>query len=111
MQSSFNYVAPHFASIMIFHMLVILAIRADQINPSFGQTFSERITVIALVRDNPSGIFPGTTAPRSWDRDLINRRLQQLYLTRRGRIEMSTDTPVTSLAQLEQIYAADEASP
>jgi len=84
-------VTPQFTAILIFLFLVIFPIRADQINPSLGQSFTQRIAVVSFVGDNPNRFFPGTTASFSRHRNLLNGRLQQFHLTRRGRIEMSTE--------------------
>ena len=92
---SFNLVTtlimPHFAAIMVLLLFIILPIGTDQINASFGQSLPKRITVIALVSDNPLRIFSRTPASRTWYSNRVDSCLQQGYLTRRGRIEMSTD--------------------
>ncbi len=84
-------ITPHFATIMVFHMLVVFSIRANQFNTTFNQASAKQITVVAFVSNDASRIFPGSSSTRTWHRNFINRRLQQLHLTRRGRIEMSTD--------------------
>ena len=86
-----SLITPQFAAILIFHFLVILTVRADQINPSLGQSFTKRIAIVSLVGYNPNRIFSGTPASISGHRNLFNRRFQQFHLTRRGRIEMSTE--------------------
>jgi hypothetical protein len=86
-----SLVSPQFASILIFLFLIIFSIRADQFNASFSQSFTKRIAVVSFVSDNPNWIFSGTTSPLSRNCNLLNRRFQQFHLTRRGRIEMSTE--------------------
>lgn len=84
-------VTPQFASILIFLFLVVASVRANQIDTPFSQSFTKRITVITLVGDNPDRIFSGTAASVSRHSNLLNGRLQKFHLTRRGRIEMSTE--------------------
>ena len=84
-------VSPHFASILIFLFLIITPVRAYQFNATFGQSFPKRIAVIASISNNSFRIFSGTTASLSRYCNLLNSRFQQFHLTRRGRIEMSTE--------------------
>lgn len=86
-----TFVPPQFASILIFLFLIITPIRAYQFNTTLSQSFTERITVVSLICNNPFRIFSGTTTSLSGNRNLFNSRFQQLHLTRRGRIEMSTE--------------------
>jgi len=84
-------VSPQFASILIFLFLVIASIRAYQFDVTGSQSFTKRVAVIAFISNDPFRIFPGTTTSTSRHRDFFNGRFEQLHLTRRGRIEMSTD--------------------
>lgn len=77
-------VSPQFAAILIFLFLIITPIRAYQFDATLGQSFTKRVAVIALISNNPFRVFSGTTTSSSWHCDLLNSRLQQLYLTRRG---------------------------
>lgn len=86
-----SLITPQFAAILIFLFFVIFPIRANQIDASFGQSFTKRIAVISPIRHNAVGIFSRATSSFSRYRDFVNRRFQQLHLTRRGRIEMSTE--------------------
>lgn len=86
-----SLITPQFSAILIFLCLVIFSIRANQFNAPFGQSLTKRVTVISPVCHNTNRIFSGTTTPVSWHSDLLYRRFQQLHLTRRGRIEMSTE--------------------
>ena len=86
-----SLITPQFAAILIFHLLLIFTVRADQVNASFSQSFTKRIAVVSFVGNNPNWIFPRATSPISGNSNLFNRRFQQFYLTRRGRIEMSTE--------------------
>lgn len=84
-------VSPHFTSILILHFLVIAPVWAYQFDTTSGQSFSKRVTVITSVSNNSFRIFSGTAASLFWYCDILNSRFQQLHLTRRGRIEMSTE--------------------
>ena len=84
-------VTPQFAAVVIFSILVVLAVRADQFDASAGQSFSKRIAIVALVGNNPIRIFSRTTPSGTGHGDLLDRRFEQGHLTRRGRIEMSTE--------------------
>ena len=86
-----TFVTTQFAAIVVFPLLVVPAVRADQVNPSPGQSRAKRITVIPLVRDDSRRIFSGTPATCSGYGNLVNRGLEQGHLTRRGRIEMSAE--------------------
>lgn len=85
------FITPQFAAILIFLFLVILSVRTNQIDAAFGQSFTKRIAVVTLIRHNSLRIFPWTATPISRDSYLFYSRFQKLYLTRRGRIEMSTE--------------------
>jgi hypothetical protein len=84
-------ITPYFVTIMVLHLLVVLAIWTDQINAAFSQPIPKRITVIRLVCDNAIRIFPRTSSAQTRDSNVFDSPFQQLYLTRRGRIEMSTE--------------------
>lgn len=84
-------ITPQFAAILIFLFLVITPVRAYQIDATHGQSFTKWITVITSISNDPFRIFSGTATPISRHSNLLNRRFQQLHLTRRGRIEMSTE--------------------
>jgi hypothetical protein len=84
-------VTPQFAAILVFLFLVIFAVRTNQIDTSLGQSFTKRIAVVTSVSHNSLGIFPRPTTTTSRHGYLFNSRLQKLHLTRRGRIEMSTE--------------------
>mgnify|MGYP001825942129 CR=1 FL=1 len=84
-------ITTQFAAILIFLFLVITPVRAYQIDATHGQSFTKWITVITSVSNDPFRIFSGTATPISRHSNLFNRRFQQLHLTRRGRIEMSTE--------------------
>lgn len=86
-----SLITPQFATILIFLCLVIFPIRANQFNAPSGQSLTKRVAIISPVCHNTNRIFSGTTTPVSWHSDLLYCRLQQLHLTRRGRIEMSTE--------------------
>jgi hypothetical protein len=94
-KSSFNrpstLVSPQFTAILILHFLIIAPVWAYQFNSTTGQSFTKRITVITSIGDNPFRIFSGTTASPSRYRYILDSRFQQFHLTRRGRIEMSTE--------------------
>ncbi len=94
-KSAFNLpstpVTPHFAAIFIFLLLVVFAIRADQLYAASQQSFAKRITVVPLVHYDSNRIFPGTTTSFSWNSNFLNGGFEQFYFARRGRIEMSTD--------------------
>jgi len=76
---------------MILLLLVIFAIRTNQFNVPSCQSFAERVAVITPVGNNPNRIFSRTPAVFPRHSNLVDGRLQQLYLTRRGRIEVSTE--------------------
>ena len=84
-------VSLQFTSLLIFLFLIITPIRTYQFDATLGQSFTKRVAIITLIGNNPFRIFSGTTTFLSGHRDLLNCRLQQLHLTRRGRIEMSTE--------------------
>lgn len=84
-------VSPQFAAILIFLFLIITPIRANQFNATPGQSFTKRVAVIALISNDPFRIFPGTTTSISRYCDFCNSRFKEFHLTRRGRIEMSTE--------------------
>ena len=84
-------ISPQFASILIFLFLIIAPIRAYQFYSAFGQSFTKRIAVITSVSNDPFRIFSGTAGSASWYGNVCNSCLKQFHLTRRGRIEMSTD--------------------
>ncbi len=84
-------ISPHFASILIFLFLIITSVRTYQFDATLGQSFTKRIAVISFISHNPVRIFSGATTAISGYCNLINSRLQQFHLTRRGRIEMSTE--------------------
>jgi hypothetical protein len=86
-----SLVTPHFAAILMFLFLVIPTIWANQINAPFSQSFTKRVAVISPICNNTNRIFSGTPASMSGHRNFFNRRFQQFHLTRRGRIEMSTE--------------------
>ncbi len=84
-------VTPQFTSILIFLFLVVTSVRAYQLNAALGQSFTKRVAVITFISDDPLRIFSRATTSFFAYSNIFNGWLQQLYLTRRGRIEMSTD--------------------
>ena len=84
-------ISPQFASILIFLFLVIAPIRTYQFDATLGQCFTQRIAVITSVGNDPFRIFSGAAASASWYGNVCNSWLKQFHLTRRGRIEMSTE--------------------
>jgi hypothetical protein len=77
-------IPPHFASIVIFTFLVIAAIGTNQLDPAFGQSFPQRIAVIASVSDESIRIFPRPTAAFARYSNAFDRSFQERYF-RRGR--------------------------
>lgn len=84
-------VSTQFTAILILLFLIITPIRAYQLNATLGQSLTKRVAVIASVSNYPFRLFSWSATTISGHCNLINSRLQQLYLTRRGRIEISTD--------------------
>lgn len=84
-------VSPQFTPILIFLFLIITPIRAYQFDTTLGQSFTKRVAVITLISNDSFRIFSGATWPLSWHGNSLDGWLQQLHLTRRGRIEMSTE--------------------
>ena len=84
-------VSPQFTTILIFLSLIITAVRAYQFDAALSQSFPKRVAVISLISNNSFRVFSGTAASLPGHCDFLNSRLQQLHLTRRGRIEMSTE--------------------
>jgi len=85
------FISPHCASVVVRPSLVVLAIRGDQIDPAFPEPRRQRITLIALLGEDPSGIVPPTAASFARNRNGVNRLFQQRHFRRRGRRQAASE--------------------
>jgi len=83
-----TFIPPHFASIVIFTFLVIAAIRTNQLDPAFGQTFPQWIAVVGLIGDQSSWIFPRPAATFSRHGNAFDRLFQERYFRRGRRVQV-----------------------
>jgi hypothetical protein len=56
------FVTPQFTAIMVSLFLVIIPVRANQLDAPIRQTFAERIAAVAFVGYQPFGILPRTAS-------------------------------------------------
>jgi hypothetical protein len=75
-------IAPHFTAIIVFLLLIVTAIRAYQFDTLLSQPFSKRITVIAFIGDQPTGLSFGSTSARTRYSNLAYRFFEQFDFAR-----------------------------
>ena len=81
-------IATHFTTIMVFSILIVAPIRADQLYSPTGQGLSERVTIITFVCDQTFWIFPGPAASFTRNSDVGQGLLDQLHFRRGRRVQV-----------------------
>ena len=81
-------VTPHFAPVMILAIFVIAPIRADQFDSTLGQTFTKPVAVVALIGNEPLGIFPRPTASFTRNRYRCKCSVDEFYFRRGRRVQV-----------------------
>jgi hypothetical protein len=71
------FIASKFPAIVMLTVLVIAAIRTDQINTFASQTLTQRVAVIAFVGDQPLRIFSRSASAFAWYGDIVHRFLKE----------------------------------
>ena len=91
-KSSLNFpttsITSQFAAIMVFLLLVILPVWANQFNTSASQTLPKRVTIITFVGNQSFRISSRTTPPLAWHSNVIQRFLEELDLRRGRRVQV-----------------------
>ena len=91
-KSPLNFIAtpitPHLASIIILLSLVIAPVRANQFNAFIGQTFTQRVAVIAPIGNQPPGIFSRSAAGFAWYSDIVQRFFEERNFVRGRRVQV-----------------------
>jgi len=82
------FITAQFATILVFLFLVVLPVRADQLDASSFQPFPQRIAVIPLVSDDPFRLLAWTTATAPRDSYLADRRFEQLAFAWARRVQV-----------------------
>lgn len=82
------FIATHFAAIMVFSLLVVVPIRADQFNPPMSQGLPQWVTIVTFVRNEPLWIFPGSTTSLTGHRDVCKRLVQELHFRWGRRVQV-----------------------
>src|SRR5512143_1646138 len=84
-------VAPQFSTILQPSFFPIPTMRTDQINLLRFQSFSQRITVVALIRNQPLHALARPTAAGAWNLYLLKGGFDQLDFRRRGRSQCASN--------------------
>ena len=91
-ESSLNFpsafISSQLTAVMVFLLLVIMPIRANQFNTSTSQTLTKRVAVITFISNNPFGIFPWTAAAFAWHSNVVQRFLEELDFRRGRRVQV-----------------------
>lgn len=76
-KGSFNlpaaFISTQFSAVFVLLFLVVLPVRADQLNAALGQSFPQRVAIIASVSDDPFGLLFGPSAPCSGHGNVFQR--------------------------------------
>jgi len=81
-------VTAQFPTVLIFLFLVVLPVRADQLDVALGQSFPKRVAVVSLVSDDSLWLLFGPSAASAWDCNLAQRRFEQLAFARARRVQV-----------------------
>jgi len=91
-ESSLNFpttsITSQFAAIMVFLLLVILPVRANQFNTSTSQTLPKRVTIITFIGNQSFRISSRTTPTFAWHSNVIQRFFEELDLRRGRRVQV-----------------------
>jgi len=91
-----SFVSTQLPSIVSRPPLLVLPIRGDQLDPTTAQTLPQRITIVHLVRNDPTRLRSWPATPLAGHLYIRKRRLQQRHFRRRGRVQV--DAQRNSLA-------------
>jgi len=75
-----TFITPHLAAIIVFLLLVVAPVRANQLNTFVTQAFAKPITIVSLVGNQPLRFFPRTALSFTRPRDIVQRFFEQLDL-------------------------------
>ncbi len=81
-------IPPKFPAIVMLALFVVLTVRTNHLDAASPQPFTQRITVIPFVGNDPLWILSRPTATPPGHGDVLNGFLQQCYLARRGRVQV-----------------------
>ena len=82
------FIATQFATVMVFSLLVIAPVWADQLYSPTGQGLPERIAIVTLICDQTLWIFPWATASFTRNSDVGQGLLDQLHFRRGRRVQV-----------------------
>ena len=86
-----SLIPPQFAAIVIFLFLIVLAVRAYQLDTATFQPFTQRVAVVPLVCNDTPRIFPGAASPFTRNGNRLDGCLQQLHFRRGRRVQVVSD--------------------
>jgi hypothetical protein len=82
------FITSQLSAIVVFLLLVILPIRANQFNTSASQTFPKRVAIISFVSNQSLRFFSWTTSTFTWNSNVIQRFFEELDLRRGRRVQV-----------------------
>jgi len=92
------FVASEFTSIFVPPLLVVAAVRRDQLNTSFLPALAQRVGIVAAIRDHTRG-FLARTAFRPWDADFRERVFRKRNFCRRGTFQPNSQRNTFTVCQ------------
>jgi len=81
-----TFVTSYLSAIMVFLLPVIAPVGANQFHTAQPESFSQRVTIISLVGNQPLGVLARSTSPFSWDGNILYRFFEQRDFCRRRRV-------------------------
>jgi len=83
-----TFITSHFAAIIIFLLLVVAPVRANQFNTLCLKLPSQQVTVISFVSNQSLRSFSRTTSTFTWNSDRFQRLFEELDLRRGRRVQV-----------------------
>ena len=97
-------VTPEFSAVLVFALLVVFAIRNDEVDASLFEPLAQRVGVIGAVGDHPFRLLP-RSAFGARDFDLGERGFRKRNFSRRGTFKPNSQRKTATVDQYHPLRA------